>query len=343
MKLFITICAALLLYAGTVSAQNFEVAGDYLEYINKQQENVMKKYLSYNSAIAHGKKAKKVESLRSKLLDEVQESRMNINGLPSFKGDKEFRDSAVSFMKLYYNVLNEDYSKIVNMEEIAEQSYDLMEAYLKAQELVGEKLNVANEAVRAAQKKFAEKNNIILQEGKSDVGDMMRQVAEVNQHYNTIYLLFFKSHKQEAYMLEAIEKKNITAIEQNRSALLQYAQAGLTALDTCKAFKGDKSIINTCRQLLEFHAKEAKDKMSTVTEFFMTQERFEKMKTDFQKKSNPTQEDVDTYNKGVKDINSASNNFNSTMQQLYETRANLLNNWNEAVKNFMDSHMPTYK
>ena len=64
---------------------------------------------------------------------------MNISGLPAFNGDKEYRDTAVSFMKLYYNVLNEDYAKIINLEEISEQSYDDMEAYMMAQEKVERK------------------------------------------------------------------------------------------------------------------------------------------------------------------------------------------------------------
>lgn len=121
----------------TTIAQNYENAGEYMTAIDKQSENITKKFLSYASASAHGKKARKVENLRMKLLDEVQEARMNISGLPSFKGDKAYRDTSVSFMKLYFNVLNEDYSKIINMEDVAEQSYDAMEAYLLAQELVG--------------------------------------------------------------------------------------------------------------------------------------------------------------------------------------------------------------
>jgi predicted DNA-binding protein len=338
------ICTVLwIAFFGVASAQNFESAGEYLSYINQQQETVTKKFLSYNSAVSHGRNAKKVENLRSKLLDEVQEARMNINSMPSFKGDKTFRDSAVSFMKLYYNVLNDDYGKIVNMQEIAEQSYDLMEAYLLAEEMVSKKLSAANDAVIAAQKKFAEKNNIQLTEGKSDVGDMMHQVGEVNHYYNTIYLLFFKSYKQETYMLDAIEKKNLTAIEQNRSALLQVAQAGLTALNAIQPYKGDNSLVNNCRQTLEFHVKEANEKINTITDFLLTQEKFSKIKADFEKKSSPTQEEVDAYNKGVKDINTAANAYNATNKQLTEQRNKLLNDWNEGVNAFMDSKMPVYQ
>src|SRR6185436_6882865 len=99
-------------------AQDYENAGAYMDVISKQQENISKKFMSYASASAHGKRAKKVENLRSKLLDEVQEARMNIGSMPAYNGDKAYRDTSVSFMKLYYNVLNEDYSKIINMEEI---------------------------------------------------------------------------------------------------------------------------------------------------------------------------------------------------------------------------------
>src|ERR1700755_1327276 len=124
----------LLITGQKLQAQDFDNPGEYMQYISKQRENVTKKFMAYASASAHGKKAKKVDNLRTKLLDEVQESRMNISGMPSYKGDKSFRDTTVNFMKLYFNVLNEDYAKIINMEEVSEQSYDAMEAYFLAKE-----------------------------------------------------------------------------------------------------------------------------------------------------------------------------------------------------------------
>jgi hypothetical protein len=56
-------------------AQDFENPVQYMDYINKQQTNISKKFLSYNSAVSHGKRARKVEKLRLKLLDEVQEAK----------------------------------------------------------------------------------------------------------------------------------------------------------------------------------------------------------------------------------------------------------------------------
>jgi hypothetical protein len=330
--------------AGTarVSAQNFENSGEYMSYISKQQENISKKFMSYASASAHGKKARKVENLRTKLLNEVQESRMNISGMPSFKGDKAYRDSAVSFMKLYYNVLNEDYSRIINMEDIAEQSYDAMEAYMMAKEMVDKKMDEGNERMKIVQAEFAQKNNINLIEGTSELRDMMKKVGAINEYYNDLYLIFFKPYKQEVYLLEAMEKQNITGIEQNKNALLKYAQEGLENLKTMKSFEGDNSLITALRNMLNFYVKEA-EKMSGASDYFLTKERFEAIKKEYEKKSRPAQADIDAYNKGVNDINKASQTFNNNLNSLNQLRSEALNNWNKAVNEFLHEHTPKYK
>lgn len=342
MKQIITL-VLLLSFTAVATAQDFSVAGEYLDYINKQQENISKRFLSYSSASAHGKRAKKVEALRMKLLDEVQEARMNISGMPAFKGDKAYHDTAVNFMKLYFNVLNDDYGKIVNMEEIAEQSYDEMEAYLLLQEKVSEKLRDANERMRLAQKVFASKNNINLVEGKSELGDMMQQVNEMEKYYHQVYLLFFKPYKQEAYLMEAVAKGNITGIEQNKNSLLKYAQEGLEKLNSIKPFQGDGSVAAACKSVLNFYVKEASEKISPMSDYYLTKERFEKIKKEYDKKGSPTQQDVDAYNKAVNDMNKAGDAYNKSGQALTQQRNEMLDNWNKAVKSFYDEHTPHYK
>jgi predicted DNA-binding protein len=336
-------CAFLLLIGAVGWAQNFDNPGEYMGYISKQQENISKKFLSYASASAHGKREKKVEALRNKLINEVEESRMNISGMPSFKTDKAYRDSAVSFMKLYYNVLNEDYSKIIDMEEIAEQSYDAMEAFLLAQEKVNEKLEQGNERMKLAQQAFGAKNNITLVDSKGALDEMMTEVHDLNVYHHQVYLLFFKPYKQETYLMEAIEKGNITGIEQNKNAQLKYAQEGLEKLNSIKAFKGDNSMAVACKTMLNFYVKEVSDKMSAISDYFLTKERFEKLKKEFDKKSSPTKEEIDTYNKGITEINKASNAFNQNNQLLNQQRKEALNNWYSTEKSFFDEHTPHYK
>ena len=341
--LSLTIITTLLFLSTSAFAQNFDNVGDYLDYISKQRENINKKFLSYVSASAHGKRARKVDHLRTKLLDEVQEARMNISGMPSFKGDKEYRDTAVNFMKLYYNVLNEDYSKIIDLEEISEQSYDDMEAYMMAQEKVGEKLEEGNNKVKDALRKFAGKNNVNIVENKSELNDMMKQVNEMNVYYHDVYLIFFRPYKQETYLLEAIDKNNITGIEQNKNSLLKYAQDGIEKLSGMKGFQGDNALVFACRTMLNFYIKEVNEKMNTVSDFFLTKERFEAIKKEYDKNRNHSKEEIEAYNKGVNDINKASDAYNVNNQYLNERRNESLDSWNKAVNTFFDDHTPHYK
>jgi hypothetical protein len=325
-----------------VTAQDYDNPVEYMNAISKQRENVSKKFMAYVSASAHNKKEKKVEALRARLLDEVQEARMNISSLPSFKGEKGYRDSTVNFMKLYYNVLNEDYSKIVNMEEIAEQSYDAMEAYMMAQELVNKKLDEGNDKMRLVTEAFAAKNNITLTKDNSELGEKMKQAHEVNTYHSVLYLIFFKAYKQEGYLMEAVSKNNITGIEQNKNSLLRYAQDGLEKLKAIKPFQGDNSLQDACKTVMNFYVKEV-EKMSTISDYYLIQERFETIKKEFEKKSSPSQAEVDAYNKSVKDINAASDAFNNTSQSLNTERNDVLKEWNKTVDAFFDEHIPSYK
>ena len=245
-------------------------------------------------------------------------------------------------MKLYYNALNEDYSKIVNMEEISEQSYDLMEAYMLAKEMVDKKMDDASAALDVATRQFAAAYNVTLIDSHDDIDDMMKQVGETYDYYNPIYLIFFKSYKQESYLIDAVEKKNINAIEQNRNTLIQYSQAGLEKLSKIAAFKGDNSIVTKCKKLLEFYLKEATGKMPAITEYLMKQEAFGKMQKEFEKKSEPGKDEVNAYNNAVKEVNNGVKTFNNNSKSLFESRRQLLDNWNSGVDEFFDNHMPTY-
>jgi len=144
----------------STNAQSFSDAVSYMNYIGNEYQKITNDVMSYTSAVAHGKSARKQEKKRKELLQTALNTKNKIEKMPDFQGDHSLRDTAVSFLKLNYNVLNNDYAKIVDLEEIAEQSYDLMEAYLMALEIANEKLDNAFQIVIYQRNKFAEKNNI---------------------------------------------------------------------------------------------------------------------------------------------------------------------------------------
>jgi hypothetical protein len=345
MKWKIAVCATVFLFflSSNIKAQSFENAGDYLSYVNKSKEELTATYLSYMSAVAHNR-AKKVEKRRMDLLNMITETRFKIQGMPAWKGDKSFRDSSVAYIKLLNNVFNEDYAKIVNMEEIAEQSYDLMEAYMLAQEKVQQKLHEASERQNELQKKFAATNNINLITVENELDRKGKEVNALMKHYDEVYLLFFKPYKQDMYLTEAMNKKNVVAIEENKNSMKKFAEEGLEKLKKLRGYNNDPSLIVACRDALQFYKNEARD-MEIMTDFVMQEENFTKIRKAFDSKpaSKRTQADVDAYNKAVNDFNEAVSNYNKVNKQINKDRDKTLDNWNGTVKKYLDDYMPVQR
>lgn len=324
------------------TAQTYETAVQYLDYINKQNSDLTAKYLFYLSAVSHGKSARKVEKRRAEVVNAISETKYSIMAMPPWKGDKSLKDTTIAYLKMLNIVFNEDYGKIVNMEEIAEQSYDAMEAYMLAQDKAQEKLTDASTRQHEMQKKFAAKNNINLVDGPdTELEAKSKIVDEVMGHCNEVYLVFFKSYKQEAYLMEAINKKNLVSIEQNLNSLEKFASEGLEKLKSLKGYKGDGSLIVACRNMLNHYKAEAK-KGPSITDFFLKEEDFAKIKKQFDAKpaGKRTQPDVDQFNNAVNSINKASGNFNNVMNELNKQGTAALNDWNKTYSKYMDEYMP---
>src|SRR5687768_6491162 len=241
-----------LLFAACASfAQSAESPVQHMQFFASRELELSKKYLDYMTQVAHSNRARKLEKKRQELIGQIRQSLNEANRLRPYKGDATLRDAYKVYWDILLKVFNEDYHKIVNMEEIAEQSYDLMEAYLLAQEKAGEVLSEAQEKIEPVYKAFAAKHNVrLIDGGDSKLEKRLRQVSEVNSYYHQVFLIFFKSYKQEAYVMEAFSRKDINGIEQNRNTLVRFAEDGLHKIDTLKTFKGDGSLATACRKVL---------------------------------------------------------------------------------------------
>ncbi|MBO9571648.1 MAG: hypothetical protein J7497_05495 [Chitinophagaceae bacterium] len=326
----------------SICAQEYNTPVAYMNYINNANKALSVKFLGYISASSHGKNMKKVEKRRADLLDFIYETRIKIYEMPSYNGDKALRDSAVSYLKIMYSVFNEDYSKLVNMEEIAEQSYDAMEAYLLAQEKAGERLNQAYDAYGVAYNEFAKNNNVTLIDTESELEQKLSTANKVSEYYHQVYLIFFKCYKQEMYLMDALTTNNMNALEQNRSALISVCEEGLGKLKELKGYSGDRSLEATCRSVLLFLKDEAEKKIPVLYEYAINKENVEKLGKSLESKSasERTKNEVDSYNNAVAVLNKSVTAYNNTNQELNARRKDILNNYNSSVQSFMSTHMP---
>ena len=236
------------------------------------------------SAAAHIHRKRKIEKMRLQALESINNSLSITSGLPYYKGDNSLRKSSIDYIKLCYSVFNDDYEKIVNMEEIAEQSYDIMEAYVLLQEKTDEKIKQASAEMNNAYKAFAAKYNVTVTDKKDELDDKLDEAGKLNIYSNKLYLIFFKCYWQDGEIVKAINTGKITAVEQGRTSLIRYANEGLLALDSLKNFAGDPALASSCKQVLNFYKKMAENDIPKQMDYFLKKENFAKLKKAFDAK-----------------------------------------------------------
>lgn len=314
---------------------------DYMTQISSEFKAIQTATWDYTKSVAKNKSARKVDKNRVELVKTISESIEKVKKVGDFKGQTYYRDSILSYLVMNKAVVSHDYEKIMNLEEISEQSYDLMDAYMAAQEAASDKLAEYGEMVDAVEKKFAAENDIKLIESTDKISLKLKKASEVFDYYNPVYLVFFKSYKQEAYLSDALSKGDVSGMEQNKSSLAAFAQEGLGKLADMKDYNGDPSLKTACTDMLRFYLDEAEKQYPVLIDFQASKEAFEKAKAviDGKKPNERTQEDLDNYNAVVKEYNNKTAEYNSTINDLNNRRSKLINAWNNNSANFTNKHI----
>jgi hypothetical protein len=340
---YITITFSLfcLLITSISTAQSFNNASDYLDFVAEEQQAITKNMWKYTKAVAHSKSDRSVEGKRKNLLKTIDKAISKIEKADGFDGD-DYKRQVLKHLQLNKSLLNHDYAEIIDMKAVAEQSYDAMEAYIIAQEMADKKMEESQQEYETNFYAFAEKNDIEIVESENDLGRKMKISNAVFEHYNEMYLVYFKVYINEINLWNAIDSNDVSAIQQNANALNAAAKEGLEVLKTKSTYENDDSIINATKTVFNFFIDEAENKIPELTNFIILNEDFDKIKTtlDQTPDRDRTKEQIDAFNKKVKDINKAVKNYNKVNTDLNTDRQTVINGLNNTNANFLANHIP---
>ena len=322
-------------------AQSNKAAVDYMNQFSQSFNELKGETWQYLKSITSGKNSRTVDAKRQNLLNKTNLVKAEVSKKGDFNNDASLRNAVVDYLNLSYTVLKEDYDKILNMEEIAEQSYDNMEAYLLAREKANEKLHIAFNVMQDVQKTFAAKNNITIVEAESDkISKKIEKANDALKYYNIIYLIHFKCYKQEMYTLDAISRSDVNGLQQNINTLLTFSNQELEKIKTVGSYSGDGSLLAVAKQFLTFYKQEASKDFPGMIDFFIKKDNFEKIQKTFEAKSKNarTKQDVDQYNKASSEYNLAVAAYNKINNSTNLQRTNLYELWNQKINLFFKNH-----
>ncbi|MDB5272936.1 MAG: hypothetical protein JWO58_1303 [Chitinophagaceae bacterium] len=322
-------------------AQTTNPALDYLNKMGVEFKSIQSATWDYTKSAANNQNARKINKRRMELIQQIDASIKNVNRLPVFDKKIYLKDSVLSYLKIQKIVIEQDYAKIMDLEDIAESSYDAMEAYMKAKSIANDKLEASSEKVSNTYNAFAQENNITILEGDKDKITKKLLIAdEVYDHYNEVYLIFFKAYKQELYLLDAMNKGDLAGLEQNKVSLSKISAECQVKLKAVQPFRGtDNSIRAAATELINFYKDEADTKFAKLIDFQTKKEAFDKGKKAFEANNNKTNDDINAYNKLINEMNKASGDFNATNADLNKRRSTLLNQWNNSCQDFTAKYL----
>ena len=325
-----------------IKDKNSQKALKDMKELSKPSADLPAKMLAYVQASVHSKDPAKVEGKRRNLISSVANAIVLANQVTPYNGDTLYKDAILKYLNTLLAIQRNDYGRLVDLKKISEESYDAMEAYLLARKLSGEKLSQAFKELQVAESQFAKDYDITLVSSKSETGDKLDVVNEVFAYYNKIFLINFKSYKQELYLHNAMDLGDVSAIEQNRKTLFNYAKSGVSDLNDLPSFKGDDSLRKAAYDNLSFYFDEAGNKFPVLLDFILLKEQFQKMKQAFDNtpQNERTQADVDNFNAQVNKLNASGKRYNRIIAELNRKRNIQTDRWNKISDNFLTRHIP---
>jgi len=302
----------------TASAQVFTDPGAYNNAIIAEQRAMLKKNLRYISKSAHSDNEKKIDAKRLDLIKQTEASLNKVAKMPPFEDDKGFKEQATEAFYQLLKIYSEDYKAVDMMAATRTATIENMEQYFRLQEVAEAKLQVVNDSVDAAQRRFAQRHKMTFSEdpeGKR-LANYMRQVSEVNTYQHKVYLAQFRVEKANARLTDALNSQNAEAFEQARLQLIEDTKAATVGLTAITPFRGkDAQYRDAARNLVKFYAAFAANQAT-------------QMKVLMERKDSFTKADADKFNGFI-------SLYNSQNQKLSTA-------YNQAGNNFQATYIPVF-
>lgn len=307
----------------------------YMKEIQSILNDSKKEVFQYLKVIVKGRNIKKVESKREKLIDKIDSEHEKFLKIEESK----LKQSGLQYLSTLKIVLTDDYAKIMDIEEIAEQSYDNMEAYFTMQEKANEKLHEAWDNFDTAFHRYARANDIKIIESEPDKkSQKIRKMSETLKYSNHIYLIYLKCHYQEKYMLQSMAAEDINAMSQNMDAQKTLLKSSIDKVGALKPFDHDSRMIHATKYLFKFYKDEVEKDFVAIQDFFILKSKYNAAKKNHESLKESDRASNLAFEKISQEFSLGIIKYNETVKRVNLERSKQIKDWFDILKEFNTDH-----
>lgn len=307
----------------------------YMKEIQSILNDSKKEVFQYLKVIVKGRNIKKVESKREKLIDKIDSEHEKFQKIE----DSKLKQEGLKYLSTLKIVLTDDYEKIMDIEEIAEKSYDNMEAYFNMQEKANEKLHEAWDNFDTAFHRYARANDIKIVEAEPDKkSQKIRKMSETLKYSNQIYLIYLKCHYQEKHMLQALKDEDINAMSQNMDAQKTLLKNSIDKVNSIKPFDHDSRMIHATKYLFKFYKEEVEKDFTILLDFLILKSKYQSAKKNHESLKNTDKAANQAFEKIGQEYNLGILKYNETISKMNLERTKQIKDWLDILKEFNTDH-----
>ncbi len=317
-----------------------QTAAEYNNALMQEISPVSAATAAYLDAATHSHNAPLANAKLAAMLKVMEQAQAHVSAMPGYKGYIGLRDSVLSYLILAHTTAA-SYSGVMTDEEMMKLSYEKMKNYMETSDDLNDKLTAFNAVIRREQRRFADKNGFII-EAKRPMDDKFMEIKQVFRYYHKVFLIVFKSSRQEADFIDSLDGGNPKVLELMRTRLQQYTDNGIQQLDTMHGYAGDASYLQSGQEIMAFYEMEAKTKFPILVDYCQKKEKFDRQSAAVLKlpEKDRTDKMIESYNANRKLVVDAMTLYNSANQELNTKRIALVDRYNKVMLNFLDKNAP---
>ncbi|MEZ4985829.1 MAG: hypothetical protein R2795_12480 [Saprospiraceae bacterium] len=299
--------------------QGGDAAIRYFDFFNSAHTALSAKNMEYLQYAVHSEEVAVIAEKRLALLDQINTTRQQVAALPAFEGDAGLKAAMLKVLDTYQELFEVSFEEVEILKSNAQQSFDKMEAYIKAQTDAENRMATAANAFVKAQRQFATANQISLVEDTDQ--SEYDQLNALNQYQRSLFLGHFRVNKANSEFIAALEKNDAESMKAARVAITKACTEALPRMKSMADFNGNTAY------------RDAVVQQATILDALARQEYIALIRGT-EKGNNLTTEEADAYNSAVEKINTELNPaLESVQQTLMELlRANVPKPASRAVK-----------
>jgi hypothetical protein len=277
---------------------------DYNNYIIEEQNKLIKMIIDFNISNLYNNNSTEQNSQKQEILNQIQASINKINAVGAYQGDDKLKNEAAEVFKLYQTVFDIEFNEINVLRNQRENSFESMEKYLHGVDLAEQKLKNGSSRFIKAQKEFAQKYKLSIQQSP---GNELDEFTTIARYSRTLFLEYFRVASRDNSFLDALNNQETETMETKRKEIITSANIALANLEKIEPYPHDTTYKIKTVQVIQFHKRFAENEYRELINIV----------------NNPNR------------LQSDINRFNEIVQLINDQAQHQVQNFNQANKEFL--------